>query len=341
MYFIGDLAINESFSTRGFDFSEYFIVNCEGYLVDSPVLPSFDKGVYNNFEAIVSAFDEERLLLSLANNHIMDKCDGVTSSLEILKHSKIGSVGAGKDLISASSATVIRESGVEVAIISAGWDLIGCVHATETKQGVMPLKDALIKSRIKEQKALGRKVALFLHWGYETEIYPLPLHRKMAFGFIDQGADIIIGCHAHCLQGCEVYRGKHIFYGIGNGAFQQNYYYDGKLKFPDYCDVGMAVQWDPCSNTVKVAELTYNEAFMEAAPFCSKENYNRLTELSNFSHLDERQYYDFFRKNRLKRKGLPIFMKKDTSIDYFLKLNYTKVRAGFIHFLFKLGIKKR
>ena len=32
------------------------------------------------------------------------------------------------------------------------------------------------------------------------------------------GADIILGCHQHVLKGIEVYRGKAIFYGLGNFA---------------------------------------------------------------------------------------------------------------------------
>jgi poly-gamma-glutamate synthesis protein (capsule biosynthesis protein) len=33
---------------------------------------------------------------------------------------------------------------------------------------------------------------------------------------IDAGADVIFGHHAHRLQPMEVYRGKPIFYGLGN-----------------------------------------------------------------------------------------------------------------------------
>lgn len=37
---------------------------------------------------------------------------------------------------------------------------------------------------------------------------------------IDEGADIVIGHGAHVLQGIEIYKGKPIFYGLGNFVFQ-------------------------------------------------------------------------------------------------------------------------
>ena len=39
---------------------------------------------------------------------------------------------------------------------------------------------------------------------------------------IDAGADCIIGHHTHTLQTIETYRGKTIYYSIGNFIFDQN-----------------------------------------------------------------------------------------------------------------------
>ena len=47
----------------------------------------------------------------------------------------------------------------------------------------------------------------------------------MAKRFIDNGADIVVGCHSHCIQGYEKYKNSHIFYGLGNSCFVQNFYY--------------------------------------------------------------------------------------------------------------------
>lgn len=341
MFFLGDLASNKSFDLQ-FKLSEeqFLIVNCEGYIVEKPIEPNFNAGVFNSIEGIES-LNKKGLVLSLANNHIMDKPDGVAESIRIASEKGIMHCGANMNLESSSKPLILTEEEEDIAIISAGWDLIGCVHATKNSQGVFPLLQSLILPKIKEQKAMKRKVALFLHWGYETEIYPLPLHRNMAREFIDAGADIIVGCHAHCLQGYEVYKGKHIFYGIGNSAFQESYYYGGKLKFPSYCDSGLVVNWLPSTDEVNVATVDFNQEILKISNFTLPNKNESLMKLSGFSNLNDNDYYNFFKNNRLKRKALPIFTKNDQSFDYFIKLNYVKFRGMVIHFLFKLGIKKR
>ncbi len=42
--------------------------------------------------------------------------------------------------------------------------------------------------------------------------------RQIAKAAIDAGADIVVGHHAHILQGMEVYRNRPIFHGLGNFA---------------------------------------------------------------------------------------------------------------------------
>ena len=56
------------------------------------------------------------------------------------------------------------------------------------------------------------------HWG-TSQSRTLTLSQKAAaHAAIDAGADLIIGQHPHILQGIEVYRGKAIFYALGNFA---------------------------------------------------------------------------------------------------------------------------
>jgi poly-gamma-glutamate synthesis protein (capsule biosynthesis protein) len=62
-------------------------------------------------------------------------------------------------------------------------------------------------------------VFLYAHWGYEFVHYPPAGVIREAHNFIDAGADIIIGCHPHVLQGMEFYREKPIFYSLGNFVF--------------------------------------------------------------------------------------------------------------------------
>lgn len=60
---------------------------------------------------------------------------------------------------------------------------------------------------------------VYVHWGNEFINYPSSQQKKFAHWLIDAGFDMVIGMHPHILQGYEVYKGKHIFYSIGNFVF--------------------------------------------------------------------------------------------------------------------------
>lgn len=59
------------------------------------------------------------------------------------------------------------------------------------------------------------------HWGEEYSTKPNELQKKLAHSFIDAGADMVIGAHPHVVQTNEIYKGKHIYYSLGNYIFDQ------------------------------------------------------------------------------------------------------------------------
>lgn len=60
------------------------------------------------------------------------------------------------------------------------------------------------------------------HWGIERDDYPEDYQKKLGKKCIDWGADLVLGCHPHVLQGIEVYNGKFIVYSMGNFCFGGN-----------------------------------------------------------------------------------------------------------------------
>lgn len=62
---------------------------------------------------------------------------------------------------------------------------------------------------------------VYTHWGDEYATSSAPRQRSYAHSFIDAGAEIVIGSHPHVVQEHEIYRGKHIFYSLGNFVFDQ------------------------------------------------------------------------------------------------------------------------
>jgi poly-gamma-glutamate synthesis protein (capsule biosynthesis protein) len=73
---------------------------------------------------------------------------------------------------------------------------------------------------VKRARALADVVVVSFHWGIHHVRGVLAMYqREVAHAVIDAGADLIIGHHPHVLKGIEVYRGKVVFYSMGNFAF--------------------------------------------------------------------------------------------------------------------------
>jgi poly-gamma-glutamate synthesis protein (capsule biosynthesis protein) len=57
-----------------------------------------------------------------------------------------------------------------------------------------------------------------MHWGWEDPVSNAR-QRQLARTMIDAGADAVIGGHPHQVQDTERYKGKPVFYSLGNFVF--------------------------------------------------------------------------------------------------------------------------
>lgn len=171
-------------------------------------------------------------IVSLANNHIMDHgAGGLAESRSVLEAAGIRFAGAGANLASAKRPALFQvRNGPKVALISflsfmsdtSNWK---CTPATDKSPGLAALvfggsvdKDdrEVIVRHVSRAKVAGEFVAVAIHWGIEKTTIPTPYQVSLGRAFIDAGADVVLGHHPHVLQGAELYRGKPIFYSLGN-----------------------------------------------------------------------------------------------------------------------------
>ena len=82
-----------------------------------------------------------------------------------------------------------------------------------------PLK--FLKETIKEVKEKSDYVVLLIHWGKEDSHELEEVIKVTGREYIDEGADLIIGSHAHLLQGMEIYNNKLIAYNLGDFIFNR------------------------------------------------------------------------------------------------------------------------
>ncbi|MDP2651849.1 MAG: AmmeMemoRadiSam system protein B [bacterium] len=65
-----------------------------------------------------------------------------------------------------------------------------------------------------------------MHAGEEYFMGYTNQQKEVAHAFIDAGADVVIGTHPHVVEPLEIYKGKAIFYSLGNFIFDQNFSYE-------------------------------------------------------------------------------------------------------------------
>ncbi|MDW8059981.1 MAG: CapA family protein [Thermomicrobium sp.] len=162
--------------------------------------------------------------VSLANNHSMDFGPlALFDTQEILRKADIASFGAGRDLDEAVAPRSLEVGDVTVALlgfdgVSAGW-----YGAGADRPGTAPLEPELVQRAIRAAAAQADIVIPFFHWGVEYTLIPTETQRKLARIAIDSGATLVVGSHPHWVQGMEWYRGKPIFYSLGNFVFDQEW----------------------------------------------------------------------------------------------------------------------
>jgi poly-gamma-glutamate capsule biosynthesis protein CapA/YwtB (metallophosphatase superfamily) len=93
------------------------------------------------------------------------------------------------------------------------------------------------------------------HWGLHQEV--LEYMTEIAHAAIDAGADLVIGHGPHFLLPIEVYKGKPIFYGMGNFSFHTGH---GNRKHGDWVGLMAGIELeDRAIRRVAVRFVRHNE----------------------------------------------------------------------------------
>jgi len=170
------------------------------------------KGSLSTLSLVRNSFD--KLCLNLANNHAMDYGEsGLRDTLDTCNRLGIRTVGAGSDLANAHAPIIQEIDGVRIGILGCCETQFGI--ATVRQAGVAALKPT-IYGTIRELESEVDIVIVSIHGAAEYCPWPSPLWQDLLRSFVDSGARIVHGHHAHVPQGYEAYNGGCIFYGLGN-----------------------------------------------------------------------------------------------------------------------------
>lgn len=174
-------------------------------------------------------------LVSLANNHTYDYgYESFVDTISTLNDENIPFVGAGMNIKEASTPRTFLINGYKVSYLAcSGVEYpIKTKVAGEDSEGIMGSYDngERMAQAVREAKKNCDYVIVFPHWGYENTTTLTNAQKQNARKWIDAGADTVVGCHSHILQGMEFYKNSLIAYSLGNFWFNTRNVYTGILK---------------------------------------------------------------------------------------------------------------
>jgi hypothetical protein len=184
---------------------------------------------------------------SFASNHCYWAGDqGILDTMDVLGRNNIQVIGVGRNIVEARQPAILERHGTKVAFLAYNSVLAPKSEARVDKPGCAPVrvsttyeqvdwqpgtpprivtwadKDDLsaMTDDIRKARQQADVVVVSIHWGVHLVPGLIATYQyEVGHAAIDAGADLILGHHPHILKGIEVYKGKVIFYSMGNFAF--------------------------------------------------------------------------------------------------------------------------
>jgi len=173
--------------------------------------------------------------------------DAFLDTIDNLEKKGIKTCGVGKDIDEARRPAILERKGAKIAFLAYNSIIRPREEARENWPGAAPMRVhtyyeaaepyqpgnpalvhtfpyqediAAMKEDVEKAKRMADVVVVALHFGLHFRRAVLADYQpEVAHAAIDAGADVIIGTHPHLLKAVEVYKGKVIFYSLGNFAF--------------------------------------------------------------------------------------------------------------------------
>lgn len=212
----------------------------------------------------LSIYDEMGVdIVSIANNHAYDYGEeAFLDTLKYLKKYDIPYVGGGKNKSEATSPYYFVANGYKIAFVAAtrAEKYILTPEATKNSSGVFRAYDpSLLIKTIKKVKKTSDFVIVLMHWGREDSHKLEDVQLTTGKKYIDAGADLIVGSHAHVLQGMEFYDDKLIAHNLGDFIFNRENKDTGILNITIDNEGNMSYEFVPCrQKNFKTTKLSGN-----------------------------------------------------------------------------------
>ena len=166
-------------------------------------------------------------VINEANNHSIDfGPEGLADTLAARAASTVPVIGVGANAADAFAPYRTEVRGQRIAIFGAtdvmGEEYVTAWTATDAQPGVASTKyesEARMVAGIQAVRPEVDTIVVFLHWGVERIGCATDRQKALAASLVAAGADIVVGSHAHILEGGGRLGTAFVGYGLGNFAF--------------------------------------------------------------------------------------------------------------------------
>jgi poly-gamma-glutamate capsule biosynthesis protein CapA/YwtB (metallophosphatase superfamily) len=216
-------------------------------------------------------------LVTMANNHVLDYGQaGLADTLAAARAARFPYVGIGVNARAAWAPYVTTIKGTRIAIIGVSQvgELASSWVATPTRPGeANAINTRRTLAAVRAAKKHADVVIVFMHWGTEGQACPDANQLSLAPRLAAAGASIIIGAHAHMLQGSGWLGHTFVAYGMGNFLWWEHSYSTatGVLKLTLRPDAPLTAAFVPAvvSSTGRPVALRGARARRAAAHYAS------------------------------------------------------------------------
>ena len=206
--------------------ADLFLLNFENAATSSENVVKGDVPLKCDPSYVPLAKANNNTVAALANNHVFDYgVEGMHDTVKYLNESGITTIGVGDNVSEAHKPVIQEVNGRKITILNymdsntfSEYSYEVIPYAKESSPGYSAYDSQDAKKQIGEHND-SDLVVVYLHWGHEYNHSPDEDQEKIAHELIDYGADVVIGHHPHVPQGIEMYKGKPIFYSLGDFVF--------------------------------------------------------------------------------------------------------------------------
>ncbi len=215
-------------------------------------------------------------VVTMANNHGVDYGPiGLADTLAAKATGGLPIVGIGNNATEAYAPWQTTVRGQRISVIGASdvidEQFLSTWAATDTHGGIASAKgadQARLIAAVQAARHDADTLVVYLHWGVESTTCPSSRQAELAQALVAAGADIVVGSHAHRVQGGGRLGGAFVDYGLGNFVFYNESGESGRSGVLTVTATGRDIdtyQWKPARIVGGIPHLLTPPASDEAS----------------------------------------------------------------------------